>query len=374
MEELIMNKNDMKSELFQRYNVSKEEYQNMMRKKWLKACIAVVVGMLVLVTVLLFASCEKKDLCYLPHPHGKKICHTSLTLDFDTRWGEDIVTSTYAGGGGEPGGFNTRYILEFWTLNDDNGLDTLVEHREVSDGVMLDGTNSYTVDGISLPAARIAVMCWAEPVNAATRAGNPHFDASDLRQVKLLDCGVAADKDAFAGSDTWDLTQYMYERDGIGLPPHTLTLNRPFGRYRLISNDLKEYFDKQGTAAPLPASARISYQLWIPMTYDVYARTPVNPVARQGFTYTPVRLNDGEMRMAEDVIFVGGGDAEDNYFNFVSACYAPDGALLHESGNVEARIRRNRTTLIYGALLTDRKTNAPGVDDSFDEEIVVVPD
>lgn len=374
MEELTMNNNDMKRELFQRYNAPMTENRKRRQcKRWLKAGIAVAAVMLLLLSILLFSSCEKKDLCYLPHPHWKKICHTTLTMDFNTAWGEDITTSTYAADGtdGTETGFNTRYILEFWTLTEALELDTLVEHREVSDGKMLHGANTYTVD-VDLPAAHIAVMCWAEPVSSSTRTPNPHFNSTDLRQVRLLGCGRADGKDAFTASATWNLTEYMYERDGITLPGKSLTLNRPFGRYRLISNDVKEYFEKQGASAPLPSSAAISYQLWIPMTYDVYAQSPVNPVAGQGYTYSPVQLNDEEMRMAEDVIFVGTADQTDNYFNFVSTCYAPGGTLIHESGNVEARIRQNRTTLIYGAMLTERKTNAPGVDDSFDDEIIIV--
>lgn len=367
-----MKNNDMKTDLIERYNVSTEQQcKDRIGRIWMKAGIVVAIILLVAVTLLALSSCEKKDLCYLPHPHDKKICHATLTMSFNTLWGEDMVTSTYAAGDGEATGFNTRYILEFWTLDDANSLDTLVEHREVSDGVMYNGANSYQVD-VSLPAARIAVMCWAEPVNAATRADNPHFNTEDLRQVRLQGCGIAEGKDAFTASTQWDLTPYKYEREGINLPGYTLELKRPFGRYRLISNDVKEYYEKNGAGAPLPALARIDYQLWLPMTYDVYAQTPVDPIAGQGYDYAPYQLNDEEMRMAEDIIFVGTGDQADNYFNFVSSCYASDGRLIHESGNVEARIRQNRTTLIYGALLTNRKTNAPGVDDSFDDEIVVV--
>lgn len=363
----------MKSELFKRYNVPTDDIRkDRMCRIWLKAGIVVAIGMLIILSALLLSSCEKKDLCMLPHPHEKKICHTTLTMDFNTRWGEDIITSTYAGGTeGEETGFNTRYILEFWALDEGGELDTLIEHREVSDGKMLYGSNSYTVD-VDLPAGHIAVMCWAESVDASTRAANPHFNATDLRQVKLQNCGMAANKDAFTASDIWDLTPYKYEREGITLPGKTLTLNRPFGRYRLISNDVKEYYEKNGADAPLPASAKIDYQLWIPMTFDVFGQHPVNPVAGQSYTYAPVLLNDEELRMAEDVIFVNTGDQEDNYFNFVSACYDVDGELIHESGGVEARIQRNKTTLIYGALLTERKTNAPGVDDSFDDEIIIV--
>lgn len=366
-----MKNNDMKSELIQRYNVSTEQRQKeQMCHKWMKTSIVAAAAMLILVIVLMLSSCEKKELCMLPHPHDKKICHTTLTMSFDNTWGDDIITSTYADDGQETG-FNTRYILEFWALNEENELDTLIEHREVSDGKMYYGANTYTVD-VDLPAAHIAVMCWAEPVNAATRAANPNFNTADLRQVQLRFCGIFGDKDAFTASDRWDLTPYKYERDGITLPGRSLALERPFGRYRLISNDVKEYYEKNGADAPLPATAKISYQLWVPMTYDVYAQTPVDPIAGQGYSYAPYLLNEDELVMAEDIIFVPAKDKADNYFNFVSSCYAADGRPIHESGNVEARIRQNRTTLIYGALLTNRKTNSPGVDDSFDDEIVVV--
>lgn len=165
MEELIMNKNDMKSELFQRYNVSKEEYQNMMRKKWLKACIAVVVGMLVLVTVLLFASCEKKDLCYLPHPHGKKICHTSLTLDFDTRWGEDIVTSTYAGGGGvQPVDTAVSYLP----------AGSFLPEASFSGELCLMAGNAYSI------------VAWADYVKAGPPAADLYYDTADLTGITQL--------------------------------------------------------------------------------------------------------------------------------------------------------------------------------------------
>lgn len=337
-----------------------------------------VIGLLLIVIAVIMGGCEKKELCYLPHPHDKKICHTELTLTFNTGWdGDPIYSTTYAAGSGDvqgqESGFNSRYVLEFWALNDANELDTLIEHREVSDGKMLNGQNTYAVS-VDLPAARIAVMCWAEPIVPGA-ASNPHFDTRDLRQVRLADYGLAPDKDAFTAGAVWDYTPYQFERDGIALTAK-MNLSRPFGKYRLISNDIREYREQKGAHAPLPVKAEIGYQLWLPSTYDVFSQLAVNPTSGVKYNYTPsVLKKDEEMIMAEDLIFIGTADGSDNYYNFVVRSYAPGGSLIRQSGNVEARVHRNKLTLIYGAMLTDRKTNVPGIDDGFDEEIViVVPD
>lgn len=366
-------KNTNYTDMFKRYQITDSPAD---RKKSKQLLGGVTVIALLLLLLCLCLSCEQKELCYLPHPHDKKICHTELKLNFNTAWDNTPIYSTYATApeGDEAPHYNVRYVLEFWTLGENNELTTLIEHREVKDGQMLEGENAYTL-GVDLPATRIAVMCWAEPIVPGTES-NPHFDSQDLRHVKIVEpYGKRADKDAFTGSTIWDFTEYQFERNGITLPAQELALLRPFGRYTVITNDVLEYYEKQGADAPLPVRSTVKYQLWIPPMFDVFQQITTNPLAGVKYDYPVTQRNEEELTMAEDILFIGTKDTGDSYYNFTLQSFAADQTSIHQSGNVAVRMQRNKQTLVTGAFLTDRQTNSPGIDDSFDDTVdVVIPD
>lgn len=51
-------------------------------------------------------------------PH---ICHTQLTLKFNTAWDNEPIYSNYTRSAGS---LTVRYVLEFWTMSDDGKLET----------------------------------------------------------------------------------------------------------------------------------------------------------------------------------------------------------------------------------------------------------
>ncbi len=121
---------------------------------------------------------RKKDLCYLDaHPH---ICHTQLTLKFNTAWDNEPIYSNYTRSAGS---LTVRYVLEFWTMSDDGKLETQLERKIVNGGSLAEGNNRYQVS-VDLPADRIAVLAWAEPL-ASGQTSNPYFDVSSLTSVKM---------------------------------------------------------------------------------------------------------------------------------------------------------------------------------------------
>ena len=358
-------------EFYNRYNISVKEEGKMRKYKLaVKIILAICLILALLMSVLLLSSCEKKELCYLPHPHDSKICHTTLTLDFNPAWDGEI-TDSYTRAGEM---MNMRYILEFWEINEDNLPTTLIDRKEVKGTASVTGTSTVKVT-VDLPAFKIAVLCWAEPlVGSATT--NACFNTTDLRSVRLLSpYGKIEGKDAFTGSALWDYTNHQEERDGIWLN-EKIHLLRPFGYYTLIANDIDEYKEKEGADAPLPSKVKVNYQLYIPSVFDVFRQIPSNPIT--GATYnSPTSLSEDQkqMQLAEDYIFIGTKDEEENFFNATTQSYASDDKLIKSSGNIGIKLKRNKHTLIYGAFLTTRKTNNPGIDDSFDDTVdVVIPD
>lgn len=376
MEDINMTK-DMKSELTHRYNISTEDYKkDKICRKWLRAGIIAAIIMLMLISLLLLSSCEKKELCYLPHPH---ICHTTLTVNFNSEWDNEPIHSVYSRAGASEitPEMHMRYVLEFWNTDEEGNLTEIVERSSIMGGTLKPGKNTQVIE-VDLPADKIAVLCWAEPLQAGQNA-NPYFDATSLKGIKMLQpLGLAPGKDAFSASVVWDYTEYQEPHphgNAINLSQE-LTLLRPFGSYTVISNDMKEYFEKHGSNAPQPASATVNYQLWIPLMYDAFHQTAIGSVSEATYSYpVSVRTEGTEYTMAEDLIFIGPNNGTDNFYNFTVSSFAADDTPIHKSGNVEVRMQRNKHTLVYGAFLTERKTNSPGIDDSFDEEIeVVIPD
>lgn len=358
-------------DLYNKYNVSNgESRKEKIRRKWLVATISLTGAAIIILTLLLFSSCEKKDLCILPHSHDSRICHTELTLKFNPAWDGEIIDS-YTRAGGTT---KMRYLVEFWAMNDEGTLTSLIERKEVKETASA-GTTTVKVSA-DLPAFRIGVLCWAEPL-IGTATTNACFNTADLRSVKLqAPYGKTEGRDAFTASATWDYTIHQYEREGVSLN-ETIHLLRPLGYYTLITNDIDEYKEKEGNDAPLPASVKVNYQLYIPSVFDVYRQIPSNPISGATYTYatSAIGTDEKQMLLAEDLIFIGTTDTDSNFFNATLKNYAADNALIKSTGNIGIQIQRNKHTLIYGAFLTTRQTNTPGVDDSFDDyEDIIIPD
>lgn len=359
--------------LYNKYDASERlTRKEAIRHKRLVTIISASAAALLILTLLLLSSCEKKDLCYLDaHPH---ICHTTLTLKFNTAWDNEPIYSNYTRSASS---LTVRYVLEFWTMNDDGTLETQLERKIVNGGSLAEGDNSHQVS-VDLPAERIAVLAWAEPL-AGGQTSNPYFDVSALTSVKMKEpFGAGATKDAFSASAVWDYSGYGVPHSHSNDLDFTeeLTLLRPFGTYTVISNDMEEYFEKAGADTPEPHTAKVNYQMWIPPMFDTFRQ--VASGSQSGATFeSPVSVyTEGkEYKLAEDLIFIGSGDGTDSYYNIIVETRAADGSSIHTSGNAEIRMQRNKHTLVYGAFLTVRKPSSPGINDDFDEIIeVVIPD
>ena len=190
-------------DLYNKYNASEWlTRKEAIRRKRLVTIISASAAALLILILLLMSSCEKKDLCYLDaHPH---ICHTQLTLKFNTAWDNEPIYSNYTRSAGS---LTVRYVLEFWTMSDDGKLETQLERKIVNGGSLAEGNNRYQVS-VDLPADRIAVLAWAEPL-ASGQTSNPYFDVSSLTSVKMKEpFGAGATKDAFSASTTWDYSGY----------------------------------------------------------------------------------------------------------------------------------------------------------------------
>ena len=360
-------------DLYNKYNASEWlTRKEAIRRKRLVTIISASAAALLILILLLMSSCEKKDLCYLDaHPH---ICHTQLTLKFNTAWDNEPIYSNYTRSAGS---LTVRYVLEFWTISDDGKLETQLERKIVNGGSLAEGNNRYQVS-VDLPADRIAVLAWAEPL-ASGQTSNPYFDVSSLTSVKMKEpFGAGATKDAFSASTTWDYSGYGGPHSHSNDLDFTeeLELLRPFGTYTVISNDMEDYFEKAGADAPEPHTAKVNYQMWIPPMFDTFRQVASGSQSGATFNHTvSVHTEGKEYKLAEDLIFIGPGDGTDNYYNIIVETHAADGTSIHKSGNAEIRMQRNKHTLVYGAFLTVRKPSSPGINDEFEEIIeIVIPD
>lgn len=359
--------------LYNKYNVSGWENQKeTIRHKRLVTLISASAAALLILTLLLMSSCEKKDLCYLDaHPH---ICHTELTLKFNTAWDNEPIYSNYTR---STGNLSIRYVLEFWETDEEGKLTALLERKTVNGGSLKEGANSQKV-AVDLPATRITAIAWAEPL-ASGQTSNPCFDVTSLTNVQMKEpYGASEVKDAFCASTSWDHSGYNVPHAHQSSLNFTeeLELLRPFGCYTVISNDLEEYYEKNGVDAPLPVKSKVNYQMWIPPMFDILRHVASGSQSNVKFEHpVTVHTENKEYKLAQDLIFIGSGDGLDNYYNIIVETFAANNDRIHQSGNAEIRMQRNKHTLVYGAFLTVRKPSSPGINDDFDEVIeIVIPD
>lgn len=325
---------------------------------------------IVMMSLLLvfLSSCDKRVLCMRVHPHDKFIVNTTFTLNIDPSYtntdalttDEDLLSGKYV----------MRYTAEFWTVTDDGALDVLYESVQFNGNTYTGEVISDVSDPILLPALDMKMLIWADPIDATGDVSSA-FDVESLLAVKLNEVGNTKGKDGFTLCADLDFLQYTYDINGIDVDV-SLELSRAFGRHQLIANDLAMYLEDNDT---IPTSMEITYQFYIATQYNCFSQSLQNAVLGQSYTYNPVVLSEQYLLIAEDYLFMSPSSASSSYDYYISpATYDSEGSYIETLGTIVVPNTLNTTEVVYGAYLTDQSNAKPGIDDSFDGEIVVYPE
>ena len=288
---------------------------------------------------------------------------TTLSLSL-TVPGLDLpaYTSARAGGGSKP----LRCVAEVYRAGTDNRV-----HRRVQEcALQTDGT--FLAELFLMPGD-YDLRLWAD-------WDGGYYNADDLGKVTVLTDNYVAN----GGTDKKDA---YCSATALGVPDSTaggvervsLTLVRPFAKYRLIATDVEAYRNLMEKGEDLPdigdLQVRVTYEGFFPTGFNVAAGRP-NDALNTGVHYTSVPAaaegydEAGNCQVGADFVLAGG---EESFVTVtIQVTDTRTGDAVAAVQHVEIPYRRGRLTTVTGNFLTaGRITAGVQVDTGWGEDIVI---
>lgn len=318
----------------------------------------------VIAPLTLLCSCEHKEFCY-------QHIRTRVELYVDFTPISDPIFCTYAQS--RSGDYDVRYQVEIYATSGAYA-GKMVERKVWTSDVIADGPTSVITD-VGLHTERYDIYAWIDFVPKGT-ADDYHYLTSDLRKVTIADPNVRGidSRDAFSGKTFVDLTPHRNETVvDVTIPVY---MDRPFGKFKIITTDVRRFLDTykpQGTYTDIvPAQTLCRYTCYFPTSYNLDTRL--------------ADVNDFKVDVEHPAEVT---EEEDNSavltYNYVLVCndnttvsaevevWNKDGERLVTTRNIKIPIQRNKLTIVSGEFLTkDLNSGGIGVDDSFDDEFVII--
>lgn len=318
------------------------------------------------VVMVLAAGCHKT---HNPEEPADKEIDVELSLSFDFAYDgkeEGPITAE------QLKNYDLRYVADIYPQDGTAGD---VSRLTGTSGAVTPGSNTLTV-GTRLKPGHYRMEVWIDFVNKGC-SDDLHYCPDNLRMVMITmpykGCSVARESFSYAG--TVEIGEIAGNSSGKGKCCVGLDLVRPSGRYRIVTTDIEKfssaYRSANGVGGPVPARVKISYRNYFPCGYDVSTGMAHADCFKTGICFTEdvVRVENGKADLSFDNVFICSDQ---------TAVYA-DMEILDASGRTINRIEglripveRNKETVITGEFLTkDFGGGGAGVDDGFDDEIVV---
>lgn len=241
-----------------------------------------------------------------------------------------------------------------------------------------------------IDAAEYKVLVWCDYVRASDPESSWYYNTSDLRNIRYSDIEVKDnnDKDVFTNVLHLNLREYYYSTGTYILDEH-LVLERPKGRYKCYTTDVKDYMGKDTGIEKI--TAVVNYVQYVADGYNVADQKPNHFIESRGYisTVSMDDINDeGKLEMCYDYVFVNGKQTNVKInFEFYKGVIVrgSDGKLYKEGGvlateddrisnwsGVVVPLKRNMETVVEGRFLTQSfGSGGIGIDPGFAGEIVI---
>lgn len=327
-----------------------------------------------LIILLALSSCDT----VLQYPEGDGIDPTliktrvELAVDFTPI--NDPLLASYADA--RTGDFDVRYQVAIYAVSGAQA-GKMIERKVWTSNILEAGPTTVTTD-VELHAERYEIYSWIDFVPSGT-TDDYHYITTDPRKVFLADpnvCGLDT-RDAFSGTTQTDLTRYRNVKFAEVTIP--VAMERPFGKFKIVTTDVKKFLESYkplGTYTDIvPAQTKLRYTCYFPTAYNLYTRYAHIDEYKVGINHIAevIEQEDNKATLSYNYIFI----CNDN--TTVTAdveVWNKEGEYLITARNIRIPIQRNRLTIIQGEFLTkDYGTGGTGIDDSFDDEfVIIIPD
>ena len=271
-------------------------------------------------------------------------------------------TTTRAGGDSKP----LHCVAEVYQAGTSNRV-----HRRVQDcSLQSDGT---FLAELSLMPGDYDLRLWAD-------WDGGYYNADDLGKVTVLTDNYVANgetdkKDAYYAATTLSIPS----SPAGGVEGASVSLVRPFAKYRLIATDVEAYYNLIDKGEALPdiedLQVRVTYEGFFPTGFNVATGKP-NDALNTGIHYTSVpTVAEGydakvNRQVGADFVLTNG---EESFVNVtIQMIDTNTGDIIATVQHVKIPYKRGHLTTVMGHFLTAGKT--PGgvqIDTEWGEDIVI---
>ena len=220
------------------------------------------------------------------------------------------------------------------------------------------------------------IMVWSDLVQ---KEGDDHFhDAGNFAEIRLQGehKGNNDYRDAFRGTGNISLEASIKEQKTDTLE---ITMQRPLAKFEFITNDVKEFLDKEIEYLKQEASTRgenaptrvdtdkykvvFHYSGYMPNAYNMNTDKPVDSATGVMFESKLGILNDNEASLGFDYVFVNGKEAG---VSVQIGLYDGENRQIALSDPIDVSLRRSHHTILRGSFLMQQATGGIVINPEFD--------
>ena len=246
-------------------------------------------------------------------------------------------------------------------------INVFEEDQTVYQSTVYSDDFSFSDFSFDLPVSSIedkTIYVWSDFVNASTH-NTLFYNATQFDHVSISSDSYEANtdlRDCFTGH--WSITDSYAISKSENI---TITLERPVGRYTLITHDLDKFAETISSEASLQDySVVVTYPSYLPNSVNLF-NDNVNSVAT-GVSYeSPIKVqNDSTAILGFDYVMFT--NSIDTGVAIQLSLKSPNGTLRRLTSSFNVPMHRGQNTNVIGKFLTGQVNSGFGIDFRFNGE------
>ena len=214
---------------------------------------------------------------------------------------------------------------------------------------------------LDLAVGDYTMMVWSDLIEEGTETYC--HNAENFGEIILLDgcAGNNVYRDAFRGT-----AEISVSGKSENPMEFNIEMERPLATFEIISEDLADFINSNAGEPDFNLrnyKAVIAYVGYTPTAYSLYTDKPVDSATGVMFASELRQLNDNEVSMGFDYVFINN---KSSVATVKIGVFKKSGELVAMSKAVKVPIMRNQQTVQYGSYLTANDSGGVDVDLEFD--------
>lgn len=334
------------------------------------------------------------DIHEFPDPQSDALVPFNLHLTFDTEMSFHTEVPYTRNGDGDTKAPSSRH--DFRYVINAYRTDGVVRESRVVDTTFIftksDLSNLNFVAPLKLREGSYTFRVWCDYVDVGSTS-DKYYDTRDFSKIILTSrdnhAGSNDYRDAFRGTSSATIINpafYTGARASSIENEAYVEMKRPMGKYQFISTDVEAFltrvmrmlqdrgvlnnnpneltFEQMLQSVDLEEFEVIMhYNYFMPREFNMFTDKPGDSWEKVSYKSSMKRVNNTEMLLGHDFVFVNGTETTLSIFVEVKNAY---GEQMSLSKPVDVPIVRNKLTTVRGEFLTSKATGGVGINPGYD--------